>query len=182
MMTDNYYCDLSNQQALESALNEYGDRLVAYINAFTKDVHAAEDLMMDIFVVLIKNGLKFESENQFRAYVYKCARSRALNHLKSQKRIVPLSDEVLNDNYYIEEKFFSSLKKKKLYEAMGKLPIKYKQVLYLSYIEGMKLDEVAEILELSCEAAKSLKQRAKKKLNGVLKKENYVFEEGENED
>ncbi len=181
-MTKDTLSDLSNEKALESVLDEYGDRLVAYINAFTKDVHAAEDLMMDVFVALIKSNLRFESENQFRAYVYKCAKSRALNHLKHQRRIVPLSDEVLNDNYYIEEKFFSSLKKKKLYDAMDKLPIKYKQVLYLSYIEGMKPCEVAEILELSLDATKSLKQRAKKKLNGVLRKENFVLEEGENED
>lgn len=175
------YNELSTEENLTQVLDKYADKLVAYINALIRDVRSAEDLMMDIFVSLIKNKLTFDDEAQFRAYLYKSAKNKAYSHLKTNNRIVPLSEDVLSDQYELEDKILSNLVKKKVYDYLDKLPLKYKQVLYLTYIEDLPSSEVAEILGVKLPALKSLRQRAKKKLNRFMKNENLFIEEDKDE-
>ena len=171
-----FYNNLSDKASMEQAFEIYGNRLMGFINNYLKDVRLSEDIMMDIFVELLKNNPKFENEFQFRAYVFKVAKNKCINQIKRRKRLIELDEEFLQDTCELESSLFGKALDKKLNEAMSKLSYRYRQVLYLSYFEDMSISEVAQVLEISEKSATNLKHRAKLKLNKVLSKENFKFE------
>lgn len=173
--------DLQNKASMEQALDLYGDRLIKFINCYIKDVHQAEDIMMEVFVELLVCKPVFDHEAKFRAYLYRTAKNKALNDLSRRKRLVPLDEQILEDIADLENTLYRSAFDKKLNQAMGQIKAQYRQVLYLSYYEGMKNPEIAQVLEVSEKAVVNLKHRAKKKLNHVLSKENFVFDFEEEE-
>ncbi len=175
-METEIFNNLSDKTNLERAFEDYADALIIFINGYLKDIREAEDIMMDCFVEIICRDIKFDSTNQFRAYLYTCAKNKSLNYLRKNKHLVPLDSEVLIDKEGLESKILKSAKDKKLYEAMKKIKAKYSQVLYLDYILGFSQDEIAKILGVDSRAVKNLKFRAKKKLNQILKQENFVLE------
>lgn len=171
----NFFKDLKDKSNMETAFEVYGNRLLGFINSYLKDIRLAEDVMMDVFVELIVKHPIFESELQFRTYVFKTAKNKSINQIKRNKHLVQLDEELLKDTIELESLLFDSALDKKLNEVMAKLNYKYRQVLYLCYFEGMEVDEIAQVLGVKPRAATNLKHRAKKKLNEVLKKENFLF-------
>ena len=75
-----------NAAALEKLMELYSDRLTPYINRYVRNIHDAEDLMIDVFAYLVCK--KPHIKDSFNSYMYKAARNRALSFLRKSKRIV----------------------------------------------------------------------------------------------
>ena len=54
--------------------------LTLYINGYIKDVHEAEDLMIEAFSQIFAKERPIAGEGSFKAYLYKTARNLALRH------------------------------------------------------------------------------------------------------
>lgn len=57
--------------------------LIFYINGYIKDVHEAEDLMIEAFSQIFAKERPITGEGSFKAYLYKTARNLALRHSKN---------------------------------------------------------------------------------------------------
>jgi RNA polymerase sigma factor (sigma-70 family) len=69
----------------EDLFRQYGERILFYLRGLVGDEHAAEDLLQDVFVNLVKSGaLKSASINS--AFLFRCARNAALNALDDHGR------------------------------------------------------------------------------------------------
>ena len=167
---------ISDSKFLESVLEVYADKLIGFINNIIFDIHFAEDIMMDVFVDVIVKKPVFENEGMLKAYLYKCAKNKALNYIKRNKRLVLLSEDVLQDTAELSEKLYQTQTNKILLEAMNKLKVEYRQVLYLSFFEDMTAQEICEALEIDDKKLRNIKHRAKLKLNKVLREKNFKIE------
>ena len=58
-----------------------------------------------------------------------------------------------------------------MYEAVRNLPQKYREVIYLYYYDGYKINEIAEILQRSEATIKTQLSRGRMLLNKTLKGE-----------
>src|SRR5688572_24832988 len=77
--------NLSQITTAEDVFPQYGERILFYLRGLVGDEHAAEDLLQDVFMNLVKSGaLKNASLNS--AYLFRCARNAALNSLDSDGR------------------------------------------------------------------------------------------------
>ncbi len=168
----NFANDFAKPSNLENLLEKYSNKLVGFINSIICDISASEDIMMDIFVELIVRNPQFTNEQVIKAYLYKCAKNKSLNYIKKNKRICELNEEMLKDTYEIEEQTCDTYTKKVLYEAIKKLNKNYHTIIYLTYFEDMKIEEVVEIMGINLKQAQNLKHRAIKKLNKILKAQN----------
>lgn len=169
------YQDFTNQKSMEKIIDTYGNCLMRFINCYINDTYQAEDLMMEVLVELLVRKPLFDNEFQFRAYLYRTAKNKSINYLHKRKKLVTLNEEVLQDIDLLENTLYNSALDKKLQQALQKINIKYRQVLDLSYYEGMKNAEIAQVLNINEKAVVNLKHRAKQKLNHVLSKENFIF-------
>ena len=71
------------EKAADLLVERYGDALTLYINGYIKDIHEAEDLMIEAFSQLFAKERPIEGEGSFKAYLYKIARHLALRHKRA---------------------------------------------------------------------------------------------------
>lgn len=171
------YSKLDANDNLEKLLDIYADRLIGFINSFVKDINSSEDIMMDVFLQLLKSKPVFEDEKKLKAWLFKVARNKAFNHLKKNKNLVKLDEGILVDTIELEKKLYSDNISKILKESMERLKPKYKQVLYLSYFEEMSNQEISLALQMDERQVRNIKHRAKQKLNEILKEKNLFYED-----
>ena len=73
--------------AADLLVEKYADMLIFYINGYIKDVHEAEDLMIEAFSQIFAKERPITGEGSFKAYLYKTARNLALRHSKKHRHI-----------------------------------------------------------------------------------------------
>lgn len=123
----------------------------------------AEDLTQESFMKLWYCKHDFPTEEDAKFWLIRVtvnSRKNLLRHLK-KKEMVPFDN--LFEGQSSEQKDFLYL-----YQAIGLLPLKYRQVLYLYYFEEYSVREIAEILQRSETAVQTQLMRARKRLKKEL--------------
>jgi len=163
-----------NQDSFDSLMEKYRKNIICFINRFVNSIDIAEDLAQDVFVYLLINRKEYDFKYSMKTYLYTIARSRALNYLKREKRLVFLEEDISLENNMIpsiEEEIFSKEKSELIYHAINQLKPKQQKVIYLADIEGMSYREISKILGNTVTQTKMIIYRARKKLKIILREE-----------
>ena len=161
------YLDCEDKTA-DTLVEKYGDALTLYINGYLKDIHEAEDLMIEAFSQLFAKERPIEDEGSFKAYLYKTARNLALRH-KQKHRIRFLRFDELT----FEPK--SNERDRQLYAAMEKLKAEYREALYLVYFENMSYRDAAAVMAQTEKQISNLVYRGKQSLKTILEQEGFTY-------
>lgn len=157
---------------LEALMKKYGDPLTLYIDGYLHDIHGAEELMLDVFAYLFTKKPRIR-EGGFKAYLYKAARHMALRH-RSKRRLM-FSLDVLTDEpdgqLLAEEVIGTAERNRILHGCMGEINPDYREVLYLTYFEGMSYAQAAEVTGKTVKQITNLVYRGKESLRKLLERE-----------
>ena len=82
------------EQAAELLVERYGDALTLYVHGYIRDLHEAEDLMIEAFSQLFSKERPIGGEGSFRAYLYRTARNLAIRHLRGRRLRLLRLDEL----------------------------------------------------------------------------------------
>lgn len=82
------------EQAAELLVERYGDALTLYVHGYIRDLHEAEDLMIEAFSQLFAKKRPIGGEGSFRAYLYRTARNLAIRHLRGRRLRLLRLDEL----------------------------------------------------------------------------------------
>ena len=149
---------------LEMLIEAYRQNL--YVTAFNicKNAQDAEDVVQDTFIQYWSQKKEFESEQHVRAWLFRVAINKAknLNHSFFKRSSLPLED-------YMEGLSFPSEESSELFEAVMRLPVKYRIVIHLFYYEDYSVLEIAGILNLSQSNVKVRLSRGRAALRQTLK-------------
>ena len=63
--------------AADELVHRHGDILVLFLNSYVKDIHEAEDLMIEAFALMFVKRRPVSEDGSLRAYLYKTARRLA---------------------------------------------------------------------------------------------------------
>lgn len=144
---------------------------------FVKNIEVSEDLAQDTFVYMLVNKKEYDFKYTLKTYLYTIAKCRAINYLKKQSRIVKFDEEYIMDlesNDNIENNLIKQEQNKLLYRALKKLKQEYQIAIYLCDFQKFKYNEICKILNKTMPQTKMLIYRARKSLNKLLKKEDYL--------
>ena len=141
------------EQAADLLVERYGDPLVYYLHGYLKDLHEAEDLMIEAFAQIFAKARPIHRTGSFKAYLYKTARNLALRH--KRKHRIPF------------------LRERQLYAALEQLKAEYREALYLVYWEDMSYQSVAAVMGKNVQQVTNLVHRGKKSLKGILERERF---------
>ncbi len=162
-------------------IRDYKDGLTLYINGYTKNIFAAEEIMEETFFKLAVNKPRFSGRSSFKTWLYSIARNEAFDYLRKEAKKASFSDAVSSECIYEERNIENDYLKKEqsilLLSTMKKLKPEYFLVLYLTYFEGFSNKETAEIMKKSKRQIENLIYRAKCSLENQLKKEGFEYEE-----
>ena len=167
-----------DKEAVAEFVRTYSDPLVRFAYSYVKDTAAAEDVAGDTIALLFVKGKCFENEQKMRAYLYKVARSKAVDYLRRHKKQVPLEDvENVLHSESTEETILRKVRNEQVYLCMQKLPEDYRIALQLTYFEGFSLPVARHIMGKSDKQMYNIHSRAKIALKQLLEKEGVTCED-----
>lgn len=162
-----------NEDAFTKIVEKYKNNVVYFISRYVKNLEIAEDIFQDAILYILENKEKYDFKYSFKTYLYTIAKSRALNYLKKNERIVQLEDSY-KDEKLIEDIVFSNEREEKVKKIISKLPRDYQLVIYLTKIEELSYKETAQIMDKTPAQIKTLAHNSKKKLKKLLVKEKVI--------
>jgi len=170
---------LGEELAFRLLVDRYQDRVFFTILNILQNSAEAEDTAQDTFVQVFESIGDFREQSSLATWIYRIAFRKALAKLRNQRNrkrlssIAPWwspSEEKAIDAAYVNPGISAEDKEKAtiLYKAVSELPNKQQLAFTLIRIQGMKHDEVSEIMQLSIKAIESLLSRAKENLKHKL--------------
>ncbi len=163
---------LGDESAFDEIMNELFFSLVFFVNRFVRDVHAAEDIAMDVFTELIVHPHRYNFKVSLKTYLFMLGKSRALDYIKRRRLIdfVELSSagELSDDEKTLEEAVIADERKRKVSEAIAVLPQDMRAAIHLIYFEDMSYNDAARVLGKNTKQIDNLLYRAKGQLRIIL--------------
>ncbi len=170
---------LKNQNYYLYLMKRYEAKLLNYIlkisNISRED---AEDILQEIFVKTYQNLNDFDLNFKFSNWIYSIAHNTTISTFrKKQARPQTVSWEdkdlnnILKSTLDVENASLQKLTYKHILKIINQLPLKYKDVLILKFVEGKDYREISDILHKPMGTIATLINRAKKSLKQELKKE-----------
>ena len=169
-----------DNEGLHELVCEYRTGLILYLNSFVQNIHTAEEFTEDIFFELMIKRPKFSGKSSFKTWLYAIGRNLTAKQLRkyAKLKVVPLeSQEYLSDEENIAGDYIRSEQKRAVHQALHRLKLEYRQVLYLSYFEGFSNSETALIMKKSDKQIRDLLYNAKKALRSELERSGFEYEE-----
>ena len=122
-----------------------GKNMLFVARGIVKDAFAAEDVVQDSFIKIVKHISKYKKGTNGYAWVCKIVRNTALNSIKASKNRLPQNiDEFcgIADGVDMEEKSTTRLLVEKLMNSLA--PPIVKQMIYMKYFLDMTVREIAK--------------------------------------
>ena len=172
--------DESDEDGLAEIIMQYTDGLTLYLNSIVGNIHTAEDLAEDTFVLLGTKKPKDKGKGSFRTWLYTIGRNIAVDYLRRNSKHSEVSidsvPEIMSDEECIESSYLREERKIAVHYAMSKLKAEYRQVLWLIYFEGFSNKEAAAVMGKSVHNIETLVYRARKSLRSQLEMEGFEYE------
>ena len=159
-----------NQIAQKAIYERFSPKMLSVCRQYIKDIHFAEDVMVNGFVKVFKNLESFEHRGSFEGWIRKIMIRESISYLR-QRQFVVYDDEKVGAGAQIEASVLESFNTEHIQELIDDLPEGYKMVFVLYAVEGYKHHEIAEMLNISEGTSKSQLSKARKVLQNKLKLE-----------
>jgi len=164
-----------DESAFDEIMKELFDKLVFFIDRYVYDIHAAEDIAIDVFSDLVVNRHRYNFKVTLKTYLFMLGRSRALNYIKHRKVIdfveLAEADEAQSQQESLEESILADERKRAVNNALSALPEDMRGVIHLIYFEDLSYDEAAKVMKKSRKQIDNLLYRGKKELRIILGKD-----------
>ncbi len=164
---------MNDSDRIRQSVEKYGDMLYRICIVMLKNSADAEDAVQSVFMKLFMKVPQFESDEHEKAWLIRVATNKCRDMLRFRIKFHPIDDETLNSIAADEEST-------RLIELLTELPEKFRLVLTLHYIEGYKVDEIAQMIGRTASAVKMRLSKGRALLEEKYRKEFVNYEYVEN--
>lgn len=172
-----------HQLAYKALYDLHANHVYHTLFGFVANEDEAEDLVQEVFVTVFQSIHQFKQEAKLSTWIYRIAVNAALQHLRKKNRrkqwlnlvrLVGIENEAeeIEDNNIVNEQEETL---KELRKAIEKLPENQRIALTLHNTDGLKYQQIAEIMDMSLSAVESLIFRSKQNLKKNLQHKNIVL-------
>ena len=162
--------------AFETLVERYQHRLLAILTHLVGRGDEAEDLTQEVFLRVYRARKEYRPRARFSTWLFTIANHRALNHIRSRVRGrhragaagQAFVDRVPGREGTASTQFRKAELSEIVREALEELGEDQKMAVLLNKFEGMSYAEIAEVMERSEPAVKSLLARARTSLKDRL--------------
>ena len=156
-----------SQEEVASLYRRHVDMVYQVCLMLMKNVPDAEDAVQTVFRKVMEYDRPFRDHEHEKAWLIVTARNECKNQLKHWWRTRREGEEVLNKLAWEQPEDGA------LWEAVQRLPEKYRLVLYLHYYQGYTALETAEMLGKNPSTVRGWLVQARWKLKELLEVEEY---------
>ena len=154
------------EQDFRALINDYSAQVLNTAMRILGDIHKAQDVHQEVFLEIWRRWRKYDGRTNWGAYLYRTTVRKAIEFAK-QSRTEQLSEQQQKYAKSPEEpdEFLRTTElQQKLAECLAKLPKRQTEVFVLSRMEGLKAEEIAELLDCSQETVRVHLHRAIRRL------------------
>lgn len=145
-------------------VEKYRDMLFRLAYSNTGDLSCCDDIVQEVFIKYLNAGKRFADEESKRFWLIRVTINRCRDHtrlFRNTHRCGFDENTAYENDSGLDEKIA-------LREALKKLPVKYRDVIFLHYYEGYSAAQIGKILKISTSAVTSRLQRARETLRKYL--------------
>ncbi len=169
----------------QAIYKEYFPRIVRYLTRVLNDKDLAEDFTQEVFIRVNENLNTFEGRSKLSTWIYKIATNIANDYFKSsvfqKAKKQALASEFLEENQEVKYDWATDkneisdqiMEKKEMNNCIRRyvqeISENYRTVFVLSEYEGLKNQEIADILSLTLDNVKIRLYRARTQLKKKMK-------------
>jgi RNA polymerase sigma-70 factor (ECF subfamily) len=155
----------------------YRQKMYGIAYSILHNVQDSEDAVHQAFLKMADNFQKILSipRQELPSYIVIIIRNTSINIYNKNKKTAERSAELPEDQTAIDIDFFENINYEQLVSVISHLPDKYKDILFLHYINDFSCKEISKMLDISVDNVWKRIERAKKALKKAL-------EEGENDE
>jgi RNA polymerase sigma factor (sigma-70 family) len=147
-------------------------RLFNYLWRLSGDREAAEDLVQEVFVRMLKYRGSFKARGEFLAWMFALARNASADHFEHSKRRQTTTDEELAEHPSEAplpiERLESAESVERLRAALLKLPTDKREILLLSRDGGLSCEQIGGLLGCSAGTVRVRVHRALRSLQQLF--------------
>lgn len=163
-----------NEQAFDTFVRKYYNEILKYCSYHCYDTEYAEDLTQETFVNFFAKLSDYHFQGKTKNYLYTIAGNLCKNYYKKNKAVF-LGDEELS-NCEASDDIEQVIDKVFIDRVADSLPQELKEVVILYYLEGFKIIEIAERLEIGESLVKYRLTNSRKRLECFGKEDGYEKE------
>lgn len=176
-------CRRGDDLAWEALVRTYQSSVYAVTRHYFRDTEEARDVAQDVFIKLYERLASVGSSETFKAWLLQMARNACLDRLRRIKARppasdVPLENLMLSSEDDPEKSANEEARERLLRRAVGELSERSREILLLKEIQGLKFEEVAEMLGLPLGTVKSRSNRARVELAAAVRRLDPSFDAG----
>ncbi|WP_426429367.1 RNA polymerase sigma factor [Winogradskyella sp. HB-48] len=161
----------NNREAQHVLYELHAPKMLSVCRYYIKDVHKAEEVMLNGFFKVFKYIKTFKNEGSFEGWIRRIMVREAISFLRQQKHI-----EFASEDDYLEQDYTNNIKTNievaEIQQLIDSLPEGYKMVFVMYAIEGYKHHEIADLLNISEGTSKSQLFKARQMLQAKIKELN----------
>ncbi|KIL40154.1 hypothetical protein SD70_15905 [Gordoniibacillus kamchatkensis] len=157
-----------------AVIHQHWKEVWNYAYFLTGNRDTADDLTQDVFAKAYRDIASFRGEASVKTWLIKITRNTAANYRKSaffRKVRLFANVSVGGTAPSAEREYFSRLHASSVWDAVMKLPAKFREVLLLDARYELSNEEIAELLGISVGTVKSRIHRARAKISKCLSEE-----------
>jgi len=164
-------CRAGDELAWEMLVRRYQSRVYAVAYHYTRNVEEARDLAQEIFVRIYRRLDSFHGEQRFLPWLLRVARNACIDRLRRMQARPAGSSATLDEAPELratgptpEEASATEAHKRLLYRALNRMSVKNREIILLKEIQGLKFEEISEMLGVPIGTVKSRSNRARLEL------------------
>ena len=165
------HCRLGDDSAWEQLVRRYQGRVFAIALHYLRDREEARDAAQEVFIKIYRGFGKLEPGRAFLPWMLRLARNCCIDRIRRLKVRTPAISIPVEESLDLsavgptpEERSLMGDREAILYQALGRISEKNREMILLKEIQELEMKEVAEILDLPIGTVKSRSSRARVEL------------------
>ena len=174
-----------DRKAFEELMRKYEKRIFSFVVRMVRNEDTAVDLTQDFFFKIFTVLDKYNYEYKFSTWAYRICYNLVIDHIrKNQAAVDSLDDDsvtsrdMLESDNVVREDGFKALSRLETHDyvwrVVDQIPLKFRELILLRYIQDLKYEEIAEITALPVGTVKNRIFKAKEILKQEMEKDGML--------
>jgi RNA polymerase sigma-70 factor (ECF subfamily) len=165
-----------DNDAVTELYNTHVDRVYSLIfNQVDRDRETAQEILQETFFAAVRSAGKFRGKSQVHTWLCSIANRKVADYYRRKKRETKHevqysvdANEIRDTSEDVITILESEESNRNTRKILFSLPLHYKQVLLLKYVEGFPVSEISEVMERSPKSVEGLLTRARNEFKAKL--------------
>lgn len=156
-----------SREAQQKIYETHSPKMLSICRMYIKDIHHAEEAMLNGFLKVFQNLKSFKAEGSFEGWIRRIMVRESISFLR-QYRKPDFQEDIPNSTAEISPEINSVMNVAEIQKVIDELPEGYRMVFVLYAVEGYKHSEISKTLGITEGTSKSQLFKARKMLQEKL--------------